>query len=418
MILYLNNYKGFDDVFIPIREVNFFVGENSTGKTSILKLLEILSSPRFWIDPVFNTSEVELGYFSEIVNKISGNGKSFSLGVSYDNEEENDRYNGFFWMKFIEKDSTPMLSEFKFIIDNVSVWCFNIKEASIEYRTKNINNNVLFKEWVKDFNYFDDNEKSNIRVLPNSPFYKLYSEIENKIKGNKHDGFSSFITPRPYNRFYWIAPIRAKAKRWYESYKLSYSPEGDHTPLLLYKILTSKSKKSEKYLTMLREFGEKSGLFDDVTVNGAKKEKPFALQIHYGKLSVNLTNVGYGVSQVLPLLVELVTSQKKSFAIQQPEVHLHPKAQAAFGDFIFQIASKNKNRLILETHSEYMINRFRYALSTNKAKLKAQVLYFKRDVNGTRVYELPINSKGRFEGDNTTEYMKFFLEEELRMLEI
>ncbi len=417
MILYLKNYKGFDDVFIPIRDVNFFVGENSTGKTSILKLLEILSSSRFWIDPVFNTSEVELGYFSEIVNKISGNGKSFDIGVSYDTEDKKDRFNGFFWMKFIEKDSTPTISEFKFIIDNVSVWCFKIKDASIKYRKKSINNNLLFEEWVKDFNYCD-NESSDILVSPNAPFCVLYSEIVNVIKENKQDGLPSFITPRQYNRFNWIAPIRAKAKRWYESYKLSYSPEGDHTPLLLYNILTSKSKKSEKYLSMLREFGKKSGLFDDVTVNEAKKEEPFALQIHYGKLSVNLTNVGYGVSQVLPLIVELVTSQKESFAIQQPEVHLHPKAQAAFGDFIFQIANKNKNRLILETHSDYMINRFRYALSTNKAKVRAQVLYFKRGVNGTEIYELPINSKGRFEGDSITEYMNFFLEEELKLLEI
>ena len=68
--LYLDNYKGFVKTFIPFLDVNFFVGENSTGKTAVLNLLNILSSPKFWISPEFNNETVELGYFDEIVKVL------------------------------------------------------------------------------------------------------------------------------------------------------------------------------------------------------------------------------------------------------------------------------------------------------------------------------------------------------------
>lgn len=66
-------------------------------------------------------------------------------------------------------------------------------------------------------------------------------------------------------------------------------------------------------------------------------------------------------------------------AIPQPEVHLHPKAQCAFGTLVFRNWQDNNNQYLLETHSEYMINRFRYEmLNSEKApKGKAQVLFSK-----------------------------------------
>lgn len=395
-------------------DVNFFVGENSTGKTSILKLLELLSSPNFWWRPEFNNTDIELGYFSEIVSKTSGDGKSFEIGVS---DEIKDNVNNFVWMKFVEKDSTPVIKEFRFTAEKKSIWCYDMQKSGVTYRIKTFDNNESFVDWINDFAEYSDKEICNKQISLNDPLFFIQSLIEKEVLGKDSNDYYSF-SDRIFNKWYWIAPIRAKAKRWYEPYKMSYSTEGDHIPLLLFKILNSTSKKKESYIKSLREFGINSGLFDNVSFKGGKKDEPFSLQIHYGKLSVNLTNVGYGISQVLPLIVDLIHHQKMSFAIQQPEIHLHPKAQAAFGDFVFQNATQNKNRLIIETHSDYMINRFRYHLAGSKSKLKAQVLFFKRDELGSKVYELPINTKGQFDGDFVTSYMNFFLEENLKMLEI
>jgi predicted ATPase len=73
----------------------------------------------------------------------------------------------------------------------------------------------------------------------------------------------------------------------------------------------------------------------------------------------DLTNVGVGVSQVLPIVLSALIAPKTSLLIfEQPELHLHPRVQARLADFFFAIALLGK-RCILETHSEYLIDRFR-----------------------------------------------------------
>ena len=96
--LYIDNYKGFSDTFIPFLDVNFFVGENSTGKTSILNLLNILSETAFWFRPDFNNRQVELGYFDEIINQCSNNKTYFTIGIEYNNKNIKDT-SKFFLMK-------------------------------------------------------------------------------------------------------------------------------------------------------------------------------------------------------------------------------------------------------------------------------------------------------------------------------
>ena len=66
--LYVDNYRGFTDTYIQIDDVNFFVGENSTGKTSILSLINLLSKFRFWTSQEFNIDDVQLGTFKDIVS--------------------------------------------------------------------------------------------------------------------------------------------------------------------------------------------------------------------------------------------------------------------------------------------------------------------------------------------------------------
>src|SRR5690554_7416609 len=85
--IYLKNYKGFKQQFVELQDVNFLVGENSTGKTSFLKIINLLSSPEFWYNYEFNNNEVELGYFEEILNKKT-NDKYFQIGIEKPNEDD------------------------------------------------------------------------------------------------------------------------------------------------------------------------------------------------------------------------------------------------------------------------------------------------------------------------------------------
>ena len=95
----------------------------------------------------------------------------------------------------------------------------------------------------------------------------------------------------------------------------------------------------------------------------------------------NLIDVGYGVSQVLPIVTELLRGNSimelfrgippSIFLLQQPEVHLHPSAQAALGSFFCQVA-KPDHQLVVETHSDHLLDRVRMDVRDGTADTEAR----------------------------------------------
>ncbi len=101
----------------------------------------------------------------------------------------------------------------------------------------------------------------------------------------------------------------------------------------------------------------------------------------------DLTNVGVGVSQVLPLVVTALLAKPGSLLVfEQPELHLHPRVQARLADFFLALALDGK-QMILETHSEYLIDRFRLriALSETDAVRPLLRMLFTEKVKGESV---------------------------------
>jgi hypothetical protein len=126
------------------------------------------------------------------------------------------------------------------------------------------------------------------------------------------------------------------------------------------------------------------------------------------KTFVSHKDVGVGISQVLPVLVYSYALQNTILAMEQPEIHLHPGLQAALGDvFIESALGENKNRFLLETHSEHLILRIlRRIRETTNGDLKegtvavrpedVAVLYVRPGKNGSEVVEIPIRPDGEF----------------------
>ena len=146
---------------------------------------------------------------------------------------------------------------------------------------------------------------------------------------------------------------------------------------------------------------------------------PFQMRIaKYGKGNEkgplrNLVDVGYGVSQVLPIVTELLRPDAAQlFLLQQPEVHLHPSAQAALGSLFCDVAA-NGRQLIVETHSDHLIDRVRMDVRDSKSKLRAEdvsLLFFERGRHDVRIHSLRFDDQGNVVGAPDG-YRRFFMEE-------
>lgn len=128
------------------------------------------------------------------------------------------------------------------------------------------------------------------------------------------------------------------------------------------------------------------------------------VRVHQLGLSrtVDLTSVGVGVSQLLPVLMVCLLSEPGDLLLlEQPELHLHPALQQELADFLLACA-KSGRQLIVETHSEYLVSRLRKRIAADRSDLvlrATQFLFVERDpVSGASQYRaVPTNRYGGIE---------------------
>lgn len=109
----------------------------------------------------------------------------------------------------------------------------------------------------------------------------------------------------------------------------------------------------------------------------------------------NLADVGFGVSQVLPILATLATAARGStILIEQPELHLHPEAQAALADELYGLAVARDLRLVIETHSEHLLLRFQRRVAEEAIPPEKLAVYF---VDGGVVTRAEVDTFGQID---------------------
>jgi hypothetical protein len=425
LYVYMHNYRGFTRTLVPIRPCTFLVGENSTGKSSFLRALQLVSEGGFWFRPSFDRDEDgEGGTFLDFVSATGPEKPIFELGtVNTERQKDGTFKVEVFINRFKNQAGIPALAAHFRITSQRQILIVCDKKRQKYWLTESKEVFQTEKEAV-DFaleRICEFDVESDLKVLPepldgNTPLPISISVIRNieAGKGPKPNEFSMSIPIR--NSLQWIAPIRARPKRIYAGVSRIYSAEGEHSPYLL-----KANLKSTKFAQKLSEFGRTSGLFATVGTQtfGKGERNPFEVVIKIPGADLSLYNVGYGVSQVLPLVIEfLAQSRPDTFAVQQPEVHLHPRAQAALGGLLLSAVTELKHSFIIETHSDYLIDRFRLELSKLKSPPDAQVIFFQRGEAGNQVTLLPIATSGKYPKEQPKAFREFFINEELRLLSI
>lgn len=426
--IYADNFRGFSDAIVPIYQVNFLVGENSTGKTSFIELIETLGNMPFWVfEPRYGALGLPQKHFLDLVSAAGSSKKAFSIGaIGMDNEQQ--RIDVGMIVTYKSWEGRPVPSRVSMIegdqvrsIDG-QLWMSG-KGEKFKSRARNCTKEFEHLSCIDKLQFivathkkssgFEEREVPEERV--GAPLFFRYHEA---LFGGK--GLDDRAARAPHlfmTRFIDLAPIRTKPRRTYDAPQTEFSPEGEHTAYVIRKQLASKTQ-AEAFQTYLERAGESSGLFKSVSVKqyGTQPLAPFELKIILGHTSFGLENVGYGVSQALPVLVEMfVRPNGTAFTVQQPEVHLHPKAQATFGDLIAGLSRTDKKIFFVETHSDFAIDRFRLNVR-KEGYVPSQLLFFERDELGNHITSIPIDENGDLPEDQPETYRAFFFNESLALL--
>jgi len=408
---------------IDIKPITFLVGENSSGKSTLLSALNALGEPAgFPFNTNFNRAPFNLGTFSTIATDSggrAGRASSFILGFSLISGKRKNRVVA----TYVNSDGYPMVSSVH-VINNSGSAKFDIVKNQLK---------VTFV--VSDSQHavvvgMPRREMTSSSAIINRLLQKMMSDSKSK-KGRRRDDHAigslfQILTNglNQYPRTSSLAPIRTKPKRTYEPGVKPYSAEGEHIPFRIARTFAEETPQEQDIALMeaLSEFGKSAGMFDGISprfLGSAKLANPFQLMVNTAGKKAVLTDVGYGVSQVLPVIVESITNKDSDYLLlQQPEVHLHPKAQAALGMLFAKLTAEQLiHPLIIETHSDYIIDRVRLAVSQGVLRPEQVTIVFLEKVGRfSQAHQLSLDDRGNIL-NTPLRYREFFMREQLQLLQ-
>lgn len=447
----LKNFRCFrEEQTARLAPLTLLVGENSTGKTSFMAMVRALWDVCYRDRiPDFKEEPYDLGSFDEIAHHRGGKGgraDSFEAGFDFSDDEPNENakpQSCRFDVDFVKNGSAPVLRKMR--IEHDDIWYetrhedqsqeirFGTPRGAWDYQPSHLGagfayDRTSFFSWHGQILRNPEDLKKRAERLttqgPAKPTDEDLKRIEQLGDIFSGMGFHRCRRTRPYAG----TPVRSKPRRTYDPARPTPDPEGDYIPMHLAHLSHHDQNRWSRLKKALEGFGKEAGLFDEIHIRhlGKRDSEPFQLQVRKSGVRAkspkgpwrNLIDMGYGVSQVLPVITELLEKEAPPmFLLQQPEVHLHPSAQAALGSLFCGVAGPER-QLIVETHSDHLLDRVRMDVRDGKTKLKpddVSILFFERDDLDVRIHSLGFDEEGNIAGAPDS-YGKFFMEETRRSL--
>jgi predicted ATPase len=423
--LEIENFKCFGQKqSLDFGRITLLTGANSSGKSSLMyAILACMQSNSFPFMLSLNGDYVNMGDFEETVFR-NDDTKEILIKISLENNLLN-QYN-FYTVWKADKNIQPY-------IEKLSVQVGEIKLVLIKqlnyYKLK------LFMDSEKEQNpnlsYFFNKFEHLFRNIPiqyisNPEFFLEFNKVaehifktndgvitihnfEKFINGKEvktgTDLFMEFIRAYILNsihqdikqNFNYCGAFRLSPQRGYLEKtqivpKLAVSGEG-----YLDQILVWETEKSEKFKA-LKAIMKSLVLTHDIKSKRSKGGK-FEVLVKTKSNSVfsSLTDVGFGISNFLPIIVaDLQLSDNSTLFISQPETHLHPSVQSKFSEYLSSQINNTDKNYVVETHSEYLLNRIRLAIVKGEVKSDdVKVYYIEPDGIDRKIHHITFAKNGQ-----------------------
>ena len=382
----LQRFKGYlDSGWIDLRPpIILLLGANSAGKSALLNALLMLKQSledMTYENPfVFYAKKgVDIGSFEDAVFRHEVDMKK-PMVFSFDVEVEKN-FSEFGLSKgdsvilsikvaYNKKRRTNVVIGFD-MVRGYDKQCI----LSMEKRSTSLTAKTIFKSDM--FEVLDDLFVGWYNFLPAIPPSKTEVESGSKLLTElyelNHDIVLQIVNHLRY--IVHIGPLRREPDRTYQFTGETPSDVGrDGGDALKILFLDKYSASSINLIGDVNRWLEKMGyvLEWDVLKGGMAH---LMLKDKSG-IQINLKDVGFGISQLLPVLIQgYVAGEEQIILMEQPEIHLHPRAQADLGDLFIALAEQKKS-LIVETHSEHLMLRLRRRIAEQKIKKEMVGVYF------------------------------------------
>ncbi len=425
--LSIKNFKGWRDTGkIRLAPITVFFGTNSSGKTSLLQFLLMLrqtaESPdrHRVLHPGDRNTPVELGTFRDFIfahdlskeiefsiawslpeaalvkdpltqEAINGHRIQFSASIASD-----------------EKGSQQQVRDFKYVLANgnksleVQMKALNFAENKYELLAKNY---VLVRKAG--------------RAWPLPAPIRFYAFPDEVGAYYQNAGFTSDLAlelEKQLKRLQYLGPLRIYPERsyvWSGEVPEHVGWRGERAIEAMLaaaarEISPAYKKKAQSFQAVVARWLKDLGLLQSFQVRPiAAHRKEYEVMVRVGarEEEVTLPDVGFGVSQVLPVVVQcFYANPNTTIILEQPEIHLHPRVQTSLADlFIETIQSREKGvdrsiQLIIESHSEHFLRRLQRRVAEGVVRPEDVALYFCGTRNGEATLDLlQVNQFGEIE---------------------
>lgn len=394
MKISINNFKNIRDLNdFEIKPINVISGVNSSGKTSFIQLLLLLKQSieiKTVDKPLFFENEfIQLGGFNEVIYRKDLKNK-LEIRILFTDDEFEINEAKHLEIKQYEISVTFVLESKEVVVDSIK----------IDYSS-------LRKHYYLQFTRTKDKKYSLNYISPNifnTEFDKIYEDSigdlfftafmpqifntedinKNKISIKINIKKLQDILESEFNNMNYIGPLRETPRDSYSANKKNKNigSKGEYAAYFLEKEATNPIQyyKIENLESEQIKFIQVKGKLIDAVkywicdvFKLAKDMRAEEYKDEYiiwivNKLNIETTikHVGFGVSQVLPIIVEgLRFNNYETLILEQPEIHLHPKVQSSLFDFLYSLTLKRK-KIIVETHSDHFITRMRRRVAEDK----------------------------------------------------
>lgn len=420
----VRNFKSITDSgAFELRPLTVLAGINSSGKSSLLQAMLLLKQTiEAGGKDVLKTTGGPYVVANEPIDLAFGKKRSNVISIALNIDEK----------EFENKDDYTRYADVKGAqLENV--------ELQIDVQA---NGKSVLKSLVCTINYKDDTASAYIqikRIQKPGDFYSIkftsplmvgYSSNEKLMNiDNCTLSFHSFLPifaewtrkgeadtrsiavlktlevdlTRYLNKFCYIGPQREKPDlaRSYDSTTFENVGVDGHNTRFLYE--ANKNAKIDGYdgetLQTLCNMWvcDKMGLAKNMDVQRDSNKLYRTIITNNDGLSVDLCQMGFGLSQILPIVVQgLLLHQGETLIVEDPDVHMHPKVQAMLVDFFIDLM-KHGRKVVIETHSDHIVTRLRRRIADGTVRKEDVNLSFvENSENGSEYRFIDMESDGSF----------------------